>query len=289
MNPTTQFVMKPGIIFAIIAVLVILAMVMGRKNDNRAGWGWWIGLGLLLVIVSGFFSFTTLSGGSTIEERYANTTNMRDVMTGVKNDIQAGTSQVRDAVQEAMAEARASIQRSAQTNSRKNKSNATVTVVSSSNTAPPNTVTLQVMVKDKERSQQEDEVKKALLAKAARSVNRWVSERLPIKTYYLNVVDQAWLQDHNAFPEEPQLDKEMLPRTDPSLLDPLYGGTLKVVLTPALQSSLIDMGYAQLQTHMQDEQFTTQGIISICLLGLTGFAGLLALVKTLIVRRVMAA
>lgn len=296
MNAPTTFALKPIVIFAVVAGLVILAMVMGRKNSQRTGFGWWIGLGILLFVISMFFSIFSLRSSVT-EVRYNDRSAFREALAEVKGNIQNAVETVRDSIQDGVQEvkdgveeARQSIQRTTQSSGRKSKtSSTTITVVANPNNTPMNTVTLLVNVKDKERSQNKDEVKNTLIEKATRSVNRWASERLPIPNYAFNLVDEAWLQEHRAFPEEVEFTQELLPRVNPSELDPLFGGTLKVVLTPAVQNALLEIGCTRLQTQLQDDQFTAQGIICICLLGLTGFAGLMALAKTLFTRRVMTA
>jgi hypothetical protein len=46
MNPSTILTFNANMIFVVVGGLIILSMIMGRKNrtTNRTSMGWWIGL-----------------------------------------------------------------------------------------------------------------------------------------------------------------------------------------------------------------------------------------------------
>ena len=295
MNLASPFTFNANMIFMIVAVLIVLAMVMGRKSrtTHRTSYGWWIGLGILLFIGSGFLGISRFRLSPRTEVRYSG----RSAIENMKDEIHNGLESAREASREALEQSHEAMTQAAEQmkqalgastsketkKTKKNSSNTTVTIAKS--TVPSVKVSWSVEVKDKERKQKKEEVEKLLMSKAAIRVNEWVTERMPLKNMYLNVVTPLWLKDHGAFPDEIDYQEEDVPRSNTTQKDPLWGGTMKVELIPTLQENLLEMGYQQLDTVLNDDQFATQGIIAIVLFGITCFVGLLGLVKTVVFRR----
>jgi len=295
MNHASPITFNANMIFVVVALLIVLAMVMGRKNrtTHRTSYGWWIGLGILLFIGSGFLGYSKLRISPTREVRYSG----RSAIENMKDEIQNGLESARDASREALEQSHEAMTQAAEQmkqalgastsketkKSKKNSSNTTVMI--SKPTVPSVKVSWAVEVKDKDRKQKKEDVEKLLMSKAAISVNHWVTERMPLKNIYLNVVTPLWLKDRGAFPEDIDYQDEEVPRSNTIQKDLLWGGSMKVELSPTLQESLLELGYQQLDTVLKDNQFEAQGIIAIVLFGITCFVGLLGLVKTVVFRR----
>ena len=296
MNHASLLTSNANLIFVVVAVLIVLAMVMGRKNrtTHRTSYGWWIGLGVLLFIGSGFLGISQYRFSPMKEVRYSG----RSAFENMKDEIQNGLESARDAAREAMEQSHDAMTKGAEemqealgaatskeTRSKTKRKSSAAMVAVSKPAVPSVTVSWAVEVNDKERSQKKEEVEKLLKSKAAIIVNHWVTERMPLKNIDLNVVTPFWLQDRGAFPEEIDFQKEQVDRAFTDQKDPLWGGTMKVELTATLQENLLEMGYQQLDSVLKDDQFKAQGIIAIVLFGITCFVGLLGLVKTVVFRR----
>jgi len=282
-------------IFVIVAVLIVLAMMMGGKNrtTNRTSYGWWIGLGVLLFIGSGFIFFARSGSGPITEVRHS----LKSAINEMKNQIRSSTEVVRESLEQGLDEMGKGVDQvqgtigplansDSKTKGKKKPSTPAPVVVKA--TVPTVSVSWTVEVKEKDRRQKKEDVDKLLHSKATSSVNRWVTERMPMKNIFLNAVTTPWLQERGVFSEPIEYQTEDVPRANTSETDQLFGGTMKVVLTPAVQESLLDLGYEQLNTLMKNEQFQAQWIITTILLGITGFVGILGLVKTLVGRQTSA-
>lgn len=279
-------------IFVIIAILIVLAMMMGGKNrtTHRTSYGWWIGLGVLLFIGSGFIFFGRLSVSPNYEVRHT----VRSAINEVKNQIRVGIETGREALDQGLGEIGKGVEQvqgavgsSGNNDSKtkgKKKSSATAPAVARI-TVPTASVSWTVEVKDDDRKQKKEDVDKLLLNKATASINRWVTDRMPMKNVRLNVVTTPWLQEQGVFSEPIDYQSEEVPRANTSETDQLFGGTMKVVLTPGVQERLLDLGYEQLNAILKDDQFQSQWIVSIVLMGITVFVGILGLVKTIVFRR----
>jgi len=295
MNPTSPMTFNTNLIFVVVGVLIVMAMVMGRKDrtTQRASYGWWIGLGVLLFIVSGFLGFNRLKVSPVTEVRHSG----RSAFDDVKIEIQNGIDGARESIQKGMSEVTKSMEEVQQSlgafSSTETRSSSRAKKKSPAPPAPPappavplSTVSWSVEVKDKERKQKKEDVEKLLLSKATSSVNRWVTERMPVQYRFLNVITTPWLQERAVFPEPIDYQTEEVPRANTSETDQLLGGTIKVVLSPVVQESLLELGYDQLESMLRNDQFQAQWIISIVLVGITVFVGILGLVKTFVFRRV---
>ncbi len=292
MNSTSPMWINPNMIFVIVAVLIVLAMLMGGKNrtTRRTSFGWWIGLGVLLFIGSGFIFFARSGSGSNFEVRHS----VRSAINEVKNQIRVGVETGREALDQGREEVSKSIEQiqgafgsqgSSTTKTKgKKKPDAAASVVGKS-TSPTGNVSWTVEVKEKDRKQKKEDVEKLLQSKATVSVNRWVADRMPVRNFFLNAVTTPWLQERGAFSEPIDYQTEEVPRANTSETDQLYSGTMKVVLTPSVQESLLDMGYDQLNEVLKSDQFQAQWIVSLVLMGITIFVGILGLVKTVVFRR----
>lgn len=293
MNAASQISISPNLIFVIVAILIVLSMMMGGKNrtTNRTSYGWWIGLGVLLFIGSGFIFMARSGVGPITEVRHS----LKSAINEMKNHIRTGTESVRESMEQGLddmgkgvdqvQEAFGSVGTSDSKTKSKKKPPASAVAVIKAN-VPTVNVSWTVEVKEKDRKQKKEEVDKLLLSMATSSVNRWVTERMPLKNIYLNGVTTPWLQERGAFSETIEYQTQDVPRVNTNETDPLIGGTMKVVLTPAVQESLLDLGYEQLNALLRNEQFQAQWIITIVLLGITGFVAILGLVKSVVTRRV---
>jgi hypothetical protein len=211
----------------------------------------------------------------------------------MKYELRNGIEAARDSLEQGLGEVKKGVEQAQQSlntttgneSRSKNKRNTRDTTTVYHPATPTETVYWTVEVKDKERRQKTQEVENLLKLKAAQSVNQWVTERMPLKNIFLNVVTVPWLQERGVFSDPIEFETEDVPRINSSETDPLSGGTLKVSLLPAVQVSLLEMGYLQLESIMRNEQFQAQWIISIVLFGITVFVGILGLVKTLVLRR----
>lgn len=285
MNQVSPISFNANMIFVVVAVLIVLAMMMGGKNrtTHRTSFGWWIGLGVLLLIGSGFVFFVRTSTGPTIEVRHSG----RSAFDSVKEQVRHGMETARESFDKSMGEVAKTFGASASSESkskgRRKPSELTPAVAKPA--VPSVSVSWTVEVKEDERKQKKEEVDKLLLLKATDSVNRWVTDRMPLRTLAPDLVTVPWLQERGAFPDPVEYQTMEVPRVNTSETDPLLGGTMKVVLTPAVQESLLDLGYEQLNVVLKSEQFKAQWIITTILLGITGFVAILGLVKTLVTRR----
>lgn len=296
MSSSSQIVFVPKMIFAVIAGLIVLAIIMGRKQrySYRTGFGWWIGLGVLLVVVSGFLYFSRLAVSPIVEERRGGRSAFNQVIADMKEHIAAGLEAARESMKEGMDEVHRSVdeaQESINSVVKESKSTSklrganTTVVKGTTSTTPTTVVQWTVEVKDRERSQQQEVVEKRLHEKAASSVNRWLNDQLPVKYYGMQVIGPQWLIDNGAFPDPISYAPAEVPRMNSSLTDKLYGGALTVKLLPNLQQTLLDLGYQELEQSIQAEKLQTQGVIFIVLMGITGFMGILGLVKMVVSRR----
>lgn len=284
-NPT--FVFSPMLIFILVGGLIVLAMAMGRKNQqgHRAGVGWWVSLGLLLVVVSGFLGYSRLRVSPVFEERHIG----RNIFNRTMSDappVQAGVSekpQGFQSAQEILREQVLEAKRARESRASNAKAAAMVSL-----TAPKSSVEWTIEVKGNERRQSMEEVAQVLREKVTSSVNKWVLDRMPIKSIWFHTVDEAWLEQHGVFDSEIKYDTVGVPRLDPKLKDTLYSGAMTVVLNPSVQVELLEKGYSKLELTLQDEKFQGQFAIFFILLVLTGLAALLGTVKSMAARRAYA-
>lgn len=292
MNPSSQFLINPNTIFVIMALLIVGAMMMGKKNrtTHRTSYGWWIGLGVLLFIASGFIIFSRSGSGSNYEVRHS----VKSAITQVKNQIRTTIENGRESLEEGLDELSKGMAQveetvnSLGTSSSKTKGKkkpSSVAPTFSMVTTPASLVAWTVEVKENDRKQKKEEVDKLLFSKATSSVNRWVTERMPLKNLSLNVVTMPWLKERGAFPEPIDYQTQEVPRANTTDTDPLIGGTMKVVLTPEVQESLLEMGHQQLNALLKADQFQAQWIISLVLLGITLLVGIIGLVKAVAARK----
>ena len=293
-----QQVMKPTMLFAIAGGLIVLAMLMGRKSNGsgRTSVGWWIGLAVLLVVVSGFLGFSRLRISPVVEERHSGRSAIDRAMSEMRDKIESGVRAARDSMQKGLDEAQKSVEETEEaintvttkvtSSGMKNAKSGKASSSEITTTPLPTTkVEWTVEVTGADRSQRQQVVQERLEQRAAESVNRWVNERMPVKYYGFHFITPAWLVDHGAFPNAIEYEKESLDRANTDQKDVLIGGALKVVLPPKLQQTLLDMGYRELESQLQNEKVEIQGVMFVILLGITGFVGILALVKTLVSRR----
>ncbi|MFT3878927.1 MAG: hypothetical protein QM703_04615 [Gemmatales bacterium] len=293
MNPASQVSFSPTLIFAVVAILIVLAMMMSGKSrtTHRTSFGWWIGLGVLLFIGSGFIFFVRSGGGAITEVRHS----MRSAVNEMKNQLRSGSEAVRDSIEQGLEELGQGLDQakeatgtlgSSSSKAKGKKKPSTDASVVVKTTTPSASVSWTVEVKDKDRKQKKEDVDKLLHSKATNSVNRWVTDRMPLKNIFLNVVTTPWLVERGAFPESIEYQPEEVARANTNEKDQLYGATMKVVLTPTVQANLLDLGYDQLNESLRNEQFQMQWIITTILLGITGLVAILGLVKTVVTRRV---
>jgi hypothetical protein len=278
MNANAQLSMTP-IYILIVVGLVGFSMLMSRKGKHRTGMGWWIGLAVILFVVSGFFSIRSLRSNS--EERYRDGTYVYQI----KEQVQGALSQAKESLEEGMEGLKENLEEAkrALTNAgRTGKKGNTVVVNTNAPPAPkvprtPYSTTLEL--KDRDRSAKKEQVEQRLREKAVNYVRQWVSDRMPIRHYgYLNI-NERWLQDNGAFPEPVEYTEEEIARLNTSSTDRLYGGTLKLLLSSNVQEQLIDQGYSSLQYYLEENKFTTQWIITIVLCGVTGLFALFGIIR----------
>lgn len=295
MNSSGTFYLNFNFIFILMGGLIVLAMIMGRrsKNSHRTGTGWWIGLGVLLVVVSTFLGFTKMRFGSVREERH----NPRNAFSEAVDEFRTGLEHAKESIRDSLQSAQDSVEeaRKAMTNvnavaRKRNTNSTTVKVIKSSASTPRNPTAWMVEVTDRERSQNQKDVERRLYMKAVDSVNRWVNEHMPVNwIMYYRTIDSDWLRNHGVFPEPIDFQEELVPRSNSSVKDKLYGGTLKVSLVPEVQETLLNIGYQQLEETLYNDKFLAQGIIFICLAGMTILLGLIALLRGFIIGRYSAA
>lgn len=293
MNGSTSFTISPILSFLVVGGLIVLAMAMSRRNQDsqRAGFGWWIGLGLLLLVVSGFLAVTRMRGGAVKEERHTGRYAFNQAIAEMKEGIASGAQAMQEGLDEAsksieeVQKAMTSAKSGSKTSNKRTGNSASVTV-GSVPAIPLSTLEWTVEVKGDECSQNQRQVASNLMEKAVASVNKWVNERMPIKSLWFRAIDENWLLEHNALPLPVKFETEGIPRLDSNEKDPLHGGTLKVVLSPATQQSLLEIGYKRLEELLLEDKFEGQAIIFFVLVVITGMALALGTVKTLYARRV---
>lgn len=295
MSSNDTYYLNFNFIFILMGGLIVLAMIMGRRSNNahRTGTGWWIGLGVLLVVVSTFLGFTKMRFGSVREERHNPRNAFSEAVDEFRDELRTGLEHARDSIRDSLQTAQDGVEeaRKAMTNvnavARKRNTNATtVKVVKSSASTPRTPTAWMVEVTDRERSQRQKDVELRLYMKAVDSVNRWINERMPVNwMMHYPIINSDWLKNHGVFPEPIDYQEELVPRFNSSEKDKLYGGTLKVSLMPEVQETLLNIGYQKLDETLQDDKFLAQGIIFICLAGMTILLGLIALLRGFIIGR----
>lgn len=294
----TTFVLKPTLLFAIAAGLIVFAMLMGRRQDatQRSSLGRWIGLTALLLIASCFIVFTQMRGGVRMEERYSGRSALDHAITQMKDRINEGMATAKESleggmneVSKGMEEVQKSLSKAgSRGSSSASRGNRTSTSSSASKTTripmPTTEVGWTVELNNDDHSQRVEVVIQRLHEQAAKTVNRWINERLPLKNYALQCVNSDWLSEHNAFPTPPMITPQPIDRANTNLKDTLFGGSIKIVLPPALQQTLLEKGFSDLEEAMQNEKYDIQFVMFIVLMGLAGLSGLLGMAR-LLVRR----
>lgn len=274
----THFALSPVVIFAIVVGLIVLAMTMSGKNKQRTGTGWWIGLGIILLVTGGFITMN--SRRSNVEERHNSRTFVSDIRSVVeqgKEAFQDGMEELKNGLEEA---------KEALAATGKTKKGKTTVVKVNTPSSPPaapkiprTTFSTTIELKEHDRSGKKEEVERKLKDQATRFVHQWVSERLPVRTLPYQPLSVNWLKEQGAFPEPIDYTEQDIERANTWQKDKLYGGSIKLVLSSELQEVLIDQGYTQLQHHLERQSFTAQWIITIVLCGLTLFIGMIALLR----------
>jgi hypothetical protein len=274
----TNFTLGPAVIFAIVVGLIVLAMAMSGKNKQRTGMGWWIGLGIILLVTGGFITMN--SRRSNFEERHSSRT--------IASEIRKAVAQGKEALSDGMAELQNGLkeaQDALATAGRATTGKTTVVKVNSTPSPPAlpkvprTTFSTTIELKQHDRSAKKEEVERKLKEQATRFVHQWVAERLPVRYLPYQPLSVNWLQEQGAFPEPVEYSEQDIDRANTPLKDKLYGGSIKLVLSSELQEVLIDQGYTQLQYHLERQSFTAQWIITIVLCGLTAFIGVIAILR----------
>ncbi len=286
MSSNGVFNLNFNFIFLLMGGLIVLAMIMGRrsKNSHRTGTGWWVGLGVMLVVVSVFLGFTKMRFGSIKEERHSSRNAFSEAVDEFRDELRSGLDQAKDAIRDSLQQAQDGVADAhkalTSVNTTAKNKTSTVKVVKSVPNTPRTPTSWLVEVKDRDRSQNQKDVDHRLHMKAVESVNRWVNERMPVKwMMYYSTIDIDWLKNHGVFPASIDYDEELVPRSNSSAKDKLYGGTLKITLVPEVQETLLNMGYQKLEDSIHDEKFLAQWIIFVCLAGMSLLLALIALVR----------
>ncbi|MBL8822962.1 MAG: hypothetical protein JNJ77_10275 [Planctomycetia bacterium] len=294
MSSNGTFNLNFNFIFIVMGGLIVLAMVMGRrsKNSHRTGTSWWVGLGVLLVVVSVFLGFTKMRMGSVKEERHSPKNAFSDAVDEFRDELRSGLDQARESIrdslqtaQDGMEEARKAIT-SANITAKSKNTKSTTRVVKTTINAPRIPTSWIVEVKDRERSQSQKDVDRQLYMKAVESVHRWINERMPVNwMMHYPTVNLDWLKNHGVFQDAIEYQEELVPRSSSNVKDTLYGGTLKVSLAPEVQETLLNLGYQKLEDTLHEDKFLAQWIIFICLVGTTLLLVLIAVIRGFFVGR----
>jgi hypothetical protein len=266
-------------IFAVIIVIVAFSMFMGRRsNDHRARGGWWAGLVVLLIILSGFFGIQSFRMRSVQEVRHAGRVWPEGVRTEIEERVQTAREDVENALEQAkkaMGSAMRRDDKSKQKNRVEVRSGPPTAIWTTTNQG---TVVFDVTLPSGERAQSPDQLEQKLKQRGAARVAEWVQQNLPYRTWGISEeITPDLLEKKGAFPEKIDARKEVdVPRLDyesTGLKDTLYNGVLKVVLQPDVQQHLMNLGFTKLDERLKEEKFMQQGIIFIILMITTLSAG----------------
>lgn len=287
MNDFPVIKFTPMLSFIIVAGLVVLGMLLGGKNKHRAGMNWWIGLAVLLLITSGFVGMYSYRQSGMTEERQS----VRRFVSDFKDDIRSGIDSAKEALQEGMQELQQATDSAkgafASTRNTRKNSGKTIKVTTNAPSVPkaPRTpFDFTVSLTEKERSTKQEIVDAKLKSKAIDYIQRWIDERMPCRNYIAIRLDSQMLEKEGAFAEKIDYEKEPITNPTTGETEQLLGGVLKVNLSPALQETLLDMGYESLQSQLQSDQLLKQFIVFATIMGITLLMGLLGSARWLFFR-----
>jgi hypothetical protein len=266
----------------IVAGLVVLAMVLGsRKKSHRAGMNWWIGLAVLLLVTSGFMGIFFIRGGSMSENRQSVRRYIDDTIGNIKDDLRSGVESAREAIQEGMKELSQATETPRKATTKSNR-NSTV-YVSSSNTTPkvPRTpYHFTVSLAKSERSTRQETVDSRLKDKVWAYLQRWVDDRMPYRTWVH--LDMRMLEREGVFEKGVNHEPEEIRNPNTGEKETLFGGTMQVTLSPALQETLLDIGYEKMADELQMIQLAKQFVVFTVIVGITVLMAIFAIVRRLV-------
>jgi hypothetical protein len=271
MNPVPGWNMTT--VLAVLIGIVVFSMFMGNRSArNKPRTGWWGGLVVVLIIVSGVLSFTYLKRGIR-EERFAD----RHLWTKeVQGQVEEQVRKVTDKAKKGIDEAMRTMSIAQEKAMKGTEARSGVTTVSV-NTSPKEPVLLTVELPKDQASKDRKVVENRLKDLATEKVAQWLRDRMPFKgVYYKSLVSGSFLEEARAFPSPICFDKqEVEVGSDSDEKDTLYGGSLEILLSPVLQERLIDMGYHRIDEYLKDEKLTHQSIIAMFLgMGTLGAVGI---------------
>jgi hypothetical protein len=272
-------------IFFVIMAIVGFSMFMGQKSPRhgtRAGW--WAGLVVLLIVLSAFFGTTILRTRSVQEVRHAGQVSWSsNVADKVKEQLREVKEQTEDAVDEAKRAMNHALKRDTGDRGR-SRSRVEVRIPTPpappamSLTGPLKEVTFEITLPNNERAQKLEQLDRKLKEKAAEQVTQWVREGVPYQKWLTPFITPEILEARGAFPEPVEPIVEEIPR-DSQLpgfgKDPLYNGTLKVVLSPPLQEFLKNETFRAIDVRLSEHKLMQQGVVFTMLLINTLAAGVI--------------
>jgi hypothetical protein len=274
-------------VVAVVAA-ILLGMFMGRRSRRPgAKASWWVGLVVLLVFLSLFFSYTSVRFGDQVEVRVANQPatlsdareNLQDAMREIKERTQEGMHDLKEAIGSAVSQHPASERQ-------KNKSG-TRNVMTVNVPKPPlpprivmNAVPKQwtVRVDGDDRSKDPSVVTKRIWEKGLSQVQNWVREEIPgwDRAYCL---DLSALKRMNVFPEGIK-QEEVIDELPGGETETMYRGAATLVLTPEMQKNILTEQWNELQSHLQEQMLHGQGVVLMALLAVTLGAAVLGGYRT---------
>ncbi|HMP17427.1 MAG TPA: hypothetical protein PKD72_10415, partial [Gemmatales bacterium] len=232
MNQHVHISLAPGMILLIVVGLVILSMFMSGKNKHRSSLGWWVGLGVLLLVLSGIY--TTRNIGARVEERYKD----QSYTSRFREDLQSSMGQLKESLQEGMtqlkkglSDSRDALNAAVASSANPGQKKSGVTVIRNLGTTartPRTPYVSTVQLKDREQSSKKEQVEQRLYERGMQYIANWVRERMPLRHTPGLSLDLAWLKDNGVFPEPVQFTEQDIPRANTQETDKLYGGSLKL-------------------------------------------------------------
>lgn len=280
MNEVPLVRFTPGLSFMIVAGLVVLAMVLGsRKKSHRAGMNWWIGLAVLLLVTSGFMGIFFMGTSSFSENRQSARRYIDDTISNIKEDLRHGVESAREAIQEGMQELKQATEPTRRGSSLKSNRKSTVFVSSNPNATkvPRTPYNFSVSLDKSERSTRQETVDSRLKDKVWAYLQRWVDERMPYRTWVH--LDKSMLEREGVFEKAINYEKEEIPNPKTGEKETLIGGTMEATLSPALQETLLDIGYEKMADELQLIQLAKQFVVFTVIVGITVLMAIFAIIR----------
>jgi hypothetical protein len=260
-----------GLLIAVIVGVVMIAMFKSKRpQSGRVGPGWWVGLVILLICLSGAFTFKMWSRGGH-ENRTATVSPLEIGLQEAHQEIQAAAQQVKDSLHQAQEQMK-------ELGKRENRGSKTKVISHTPQPpAPPTTRDTQYLpVSDPTPGRDEKRVRKTVIEKAVKAVDEWVAGQLPTKSYYVwNRLDQETLR---LSPDDVKVESEQVKLPDGEE-QTLFTGSYKVELTPKMQEDLLAPAWTDIERGLAEETFVTQGVFFIVIAGITIFLTLLGLYR----------